>query len=83
MVCGVPRECISTYGTPLCPTSSIISGLTAVPETSLTMCAPASIAASAVSGWNVSTLTTTPRLLSSRMTGSTRRRSSAGSTPCA
>ncbi|SHS97792.1 Uncharacterised protein [Mycobacteroides abscessus subsp. abscessus] len=54
------RQCIRIQGTPRCAISGAISGSDRPPETSLTMFAPASIAAAATSARMVSTLMLMP-----------------------
>src|SRR5436190_11409335 len=74
------RQCMTTYGTPVSPTSAGSSGSAWPPETSLTMRAPADSAAAAVDARIVSMLTTAPAAASAATTGSIRRRSSSALT---
>lgn len=53
---GVPRMCISTTVQPSSATVGSMLSSSRPPETSLTMCAPASMQARATDEWNVSML---------------------------
>ncbi len=78
-----PRQCMATNGTPASRTTAAMSGSARPPLTSLTISAPASSAADAISARMVSMLTTAPAATRPRTTGSTRPDSSSALTRCA
>ncbi len=79
MVSLCARQCMATYAAPVAATVSSMRGSASPPETSLTMSAPASRAASATSLRIVSTDTVAPSAASAVMTGTTRASSSSTS----
>ncbi len=75
-----PRQCMSTQGAPVAAATFAMSGSARPPDTSLMMCAPASIAAAATAARVVSTDSTSPSAASVLTTGSTRANSVSAST---